>query len=55
MFLKGNKAGAEFLGMNERTFKHYVSIGLIPQRKIGKSNVYKKSELESAISEIVNQ
>jgi len=53
-YITGLRRLSEYLGMPLETVKNNVNNGVIPKRKIGVNMIFKLSEVDAAISGIVN-
>jgi len=54
-YISGVKELASYLGMKARTVENYIKDGVIPKRRLGRKTIFKLSEVDAAISEVVNQ
>ena len=54
IWISGTKEVASYLGMKEPTVKRYIKQGIIPMRKLGRKTMFKVSEVDAAISDVVN-
>lgn len=54
IWISGTKELSAYLGMKEPTVKNYIKQGILPMRKLGRKSMFKKEEIDNAISDVVN-